>query len=147
MPAWTTGAFPLQMSHALRYVGRRVALVGDAAHAVHPLAGQGLNLGLADCALLADAVENAVLTGGDVGGAAVLRQYEGPAQASNGVMMAGLHGACPLTVALWNRSHLRFARELGTSLFNREFDRGGLLNADGKPPGGLACDSFGLSRG
>ena len=72
-----------------------MALIGDAAHAVHPLAGQGLNLGLADCAALAEALEAAVQTGGDVGCVAVLRQYERPAMASNALMLAGLHGAWP----------------------------------------------------
>ena len=66
-------AFPLSMMHVEHSVSHRVALVGDAAHRLHPLAGQGLNLGLADVAALAEVISN---TGKDVGAWKVLRQYE-----------------------------------------------------------------------
>ena len=66
-------AFPLSLMHVEHTIAHRIALIGDAAHRVHPLAGQGLNLGLADVAALAE-----VLTGqgADVGARRVLRQYE-----------------------------------------------------------------------
>jgi len=66
-------AFPLSMMHVEHTISHRIALAGDAAHRVHPLAGQGLNLGLADVAALAEVISN---TAGDVGAQRVLRQYE-----------------------------------------------------------------------
>lgn len=71
LQAGSVASFPLRFSHAEAYVGEgagaRTALVGDAAHTVHPLAGQGLNLGIADAEALARAVDAALLSGGDVG--------------------------------------------------------------------------------
>lgn len=69
-------AFPLRLRLAERYVAPRFALVGDAAHVVHPLAGQGVNLGLRDVALLADAVVSARDDKRDIGSGASLRRYE-----------------------------------------------------------------------
>jgi len=65
----TVASFPLRYSHADTYIGdgTRTVLVGDAAHTVHPLAGQGLNAGLADVQALAQTIEAALLQGGDVG--------------------------------------------------------------------------------
>ncbi len=67
--------FPLQLQYATEYVRPRAALLGDAAHVVHPLAGQGLNLGLLDCAALADVLGRAG-AGGFFGEHALLRRYE-----------------------------------------------------------------------
>lgn len=65
----TVASFPLRYSHADAYIGDggRTVLVGDAAHTVHPLAGQGLNAGLADVQVLAQTIETALLQGGDIG--------------------------------------------------------------------------------
>lgn len=65
----TVASFPLKYSHADTYVGDggRTVLVGDAAHTTHPLAGQGLNTGLADVQVLARTIETALLQGGDIG--------------------------------------------------------------------------------
>ncbi len=67
--------FPLRLQYASRYVLAHAALLGDAAHAVHPLAGQGLNLGLLDCATLAD-VLGAAPDPGSLGDLRLLRRYE-----------------------------------------------------------------------
>ena len=68
--------FPLVAGNAQRYVGERVALAGDAAHTVHPLAGQGLNLGLQDVAALVEILAEAQAREGDLGALALLRRYE-----------------------------------------------------------------------
>jgi 2-octaprenyl-6-methoxyphenol hydroxylase len=69
-------AFPLDMHLARSFVADRVVLVGDAAHGVHPLAGQGLNIGLRDVAALAEVVIEATRLGLDPGSATVLQRYE-----------------------------------------------------------------------
>ena len=59
--------FPLKLQYSDQYASHRMALIGDAAHRVHPLAGQGLNLGLSDVAYLSNAVVKAKKAGQDVG--------------------------------------------------------------------------------
>lgn len=67
----TIASFPLRYNHTESYIGEgegaRTVLVGDAAHTIHPLAGQGLNMGLADVECLARCIEGAVMKGGDIG--------------------------------------------------------------------------------
>jgi ubiquinone biosynthesis monooxygenase Coq6 len=63
----TVASFPLRFRHAEEYIGKRTALIGDAAHIIHPLAGQGLNLGLSDAAALARCIHTAIMHGGDIG--------------------------------------------------------------------------------
>lgn len=67
----TAASFPLRFNHTEMYIGEgkgsRTVLVGDAAHTVHPLAGQGLNLGLGDVECLARCIHESVLKGGDIG--------------------------------------------------------------------------------
>ncbi len=67
--------YPLELSIAQDFVGERLALVGDAAHAVHPIAGQGLNAGLKDVAALAEVLADAVRRGEDIGRLDVLERY------------------------------------------------------------------------
>ncbi|MEO8531209.1 MAG: FAD-dependent monooxygenase, partial [Deltaproteobacteria bacterium] len=69
-------SFPLQLSLAQSLVGERLALIGDAAHVVHPLAGQGLNAGLKDLAALTDVLTKARRRGEDIGRPEVLARYE-----------------------------------------------------------------------
>ncbi|HSF63035.1 MAG TPA: UbiH/UbiF/VisC/COQ6 family ubiquinone biosynthesis hydroxylase [Paracoccaceae bacterium] len=68
--------YPLSLSLAARFVADRLALVGDAAHGVHPIAGQGLNLGLRDVAALAQVLAEAARRGEDIGAADVLERYQ-----------------------------------------------------------------------
>ncbi|MCB4767203.1 ubiquinone biosynthesis hydroxylase [Ancylobacter sp. Lp-2] len=72
----TPKAFPLGFQIARRFVADRLALVGDAAHTIHPIAGQGINLGLRDVAALAEAVTDAARLGLDIGGPDVLERYQ-----------------------------------------------------------------------
>ena len=69
-------AYPLGLFIARSFVAERIALVGDAAHVIHPIAGQGLNMGLRDIAALAEAVVDAARLGLDIGGADVLERYQ-----------------------------------------------------------------------
>jgi 2-octaprenylphenol hydroxylase len=85
-------AFPLQMQYAKSYVRPRAALVGDAAHAIHPLAGQGVNLGFLDIAALSDALEHARSHKRDIGGLATLRRYERARRGDNLLMLAAMDG-------------------------------------------------------
>jgi 2-octaprenylphenol hydroxylase len=75
-PATPRASFALRLLHAQRYAAERVVLVGDAAHTVHPLAGQGINLAFLDAAALVDVAGDAVAAGDDPGEARALRRYE-----------------------------------------------------------------------
>ena len=85
-------SFPLQRLHARDYVRARFALAGDAAHAVHPLAGQGMNLGLLDAAVLAEVIGDALTRGRDIGDLGVLRRYERWRKGDNAAMIFALDG-------------------------------------------------------
>ncbi len=74
--AGTRFTYPLSLSLAERFVAPRLALVGDAAHGVHPIAGQGLNLGLRDVAALAEVLVRALRRGDDIGSAVALGEYQ-----------------------------------------------------------------------
>ncbi|MDX5332601.1 MAG: FAD-dependent monooxygenase, partial [Gammaproteobacteria bacterium] len=84
-------AFPLAGSQAAAYVRPRIALVGDAAHTIHPLAGQGANLGFLDAAALADVLAG-VPAGGDLGHHALLRRYERARRGDNVLTMRAMEG-------------------------------------------------------
>lgn len=106
-------AFPLRLQQAEHYVRGRIALVGDAAHTVHPLAGQGVNLGFADAAGLLAALEGVA----DPGDHAALRRYERAARSRNVVMMSSLDGLH----RLFTHSHplAALVRSAGLGLVNR----------------------------
>lgn len=79
-------SFPLRAQLAVRYTRAHLALVGDAAHTIHPLAGQGANLGLADARVLANLLNDCRLTGVSPGDAGLLRRYEVARQPENVLM-------------------------------------------------------------
>ena len=84
--------FPLRQRHAVDYVQQGVALVADAAHTIHPLAGQGINLGLQDVAVLAEEVLSASARGLSPGDLAVLKRYQRRRKGENLAMMAAMDG-------------------------------------------------------
>ncbi len=85
-PRW---AYPLSLMQAERYVDRRLALVGEAAHVIHPIAGQGLNIGIRDVAALAEAIVDARRLGLDIGDDSVLERYQ-RWRRLDAVMLAGV---------------------------------------------------------
>lgn len=86
------GVFPLSLQHAGAYVSDRLALIGDAAHTIHPLAGQGVNLGLLDAATLSEVLMDARDSGRDIGTRRVLRRYERWRKGDNVVTMLAMDG-------------------------------------------------------
>ena len=84
--------FPLHRAHADSYITNRCALIGDAAHTIHPLAGQGVNLGIADAAALSQVILDATAVGKDIGSRSVLRRYERWRKGENALMLSAVHG-------------------------------------------------------
>ena len=85
-------SFPIAKAHANRYLADRVALVGDACHTVHPLAGQGVNLGMLDAGALAETLRVARVDARDIGSVRVLRRYERWRRGENAAMANVLDG-------------------------------------------------------
>lgn len=108
-------AFPLRFLLARSFVGRRVALVGDAAHVVHPLAGQGLNAGLRDVMALVRIVAEAARTGEDLAGETTLEAYERARRFD----VASLAAATDGLFRLFSTRATRSARDVGMGLVDR----------------------------
>ena len=131
-------AFPLRRLHARRYVDQRVALVGDAAHVIHPLAGQGVNLGFRDAAALADEVRRSLARGRDPGGPGALRRYQRRRREDNLTMqwaMEGFHrlfGTSNPAVALLRSTGFDLTDAL-TPLKREFMRRAAGLEASGRP--------------
>ena len=106
--------YPLSAMHAHRYVDRRLALVGDAAHGIHPIAGQGLNLGLRDVIALSGLLIGAA---GDPGSPALLARYQAARRPANLLML----GATDALDRLFSSDALplRIARDLGIGAVDR----------------------------
>lgn len=108
--------YPLSLLHAERYVDRRLVLVGDAAHVIHPIAGQGLNLGLRDVAALAQVLVEAERLGRDLGGAEVLAEYQCWRRFDNSLLMVVTDGLNRLFSN--DFEPLRLVRDLGLAAVN-----------------------------
>ncbi|WJS83302.1 UbiH/UbiF/VisC/COQ6 family ubiquinone biosynthesis hydroxylase [Paracoccus sp. TOH] len=107
-------SYPLNLTLAERYVDARLALVGDAAHGVHPVAGQGLNLGLRDVAALAEVLVAARRRGEDIGAELVLARYQDWRRPDATALALGMDGVN----TLFSNANplLRAAREIGMGL-------------------------------
>lgn len=108
---------PLRQSHATDYVMPRVALIGDAAHSIHPLAGQGANLGFSDAQVLAEQIAKAFARDLDLGDISVLKPYQRQRKPENLATMAAMEGFKRLFGA--QNSTLRLLRNYGLSGINR----------------------------
>jgi len=110
-------AFPLGLTVARDFIAERVALVGDAAHVIHPIAGQGLNMGLKDVAALAETIVDAVRLGLDPGSAAALDRYQRWRRFDTMAMGVATDG---LNRLFSNQSRvLRLVRDVGLGLVDR----------------------------
>ena len=109
--------FPLRLFETLNYVKPRLALVGDAAHTIHPLAGQGVNLGLADVASLMNVIIEALNDKKDIGDLKVLRRYERWRRADNRSMLVAMDGLKRLFGS--ELSAVKDLRSLGLNLTNK----------------------------
>ena len=112
-PRWS---YPLKLTHATRYTAPRLALAGDAAHAIHPLAGQGFNLGIRDAAVLAELVVDRARLGLDIGGDDVLTHYQRRRRFDSVVLIGVTDG---LNRLFSNDSRgLRLIRDVGLAAVN-----------------------------
>jgi 2-octaprenyl-6-methoxyphenol hydroxylase len=113
-PVWS---YPLTLQLAREYVGDRLALIGDAAHGIHPIAGQGLNLGLRDVAVMAEVLCDAARLGEDIGSPLVLERYQQARRFDNvasSLAMDGLNRLFSNDIA-----PVRLARDLGLAAVNK----------------------------
>lgn len=108
--------YPLSLSLAERFIAPRVALVGDAAHGVHPVAGQGLNLGLRDVGALAEVLVNAARRGEDIGSPVALEEYQRWRRFDSTALALGMDAVTRLFSN--DNPVLRLGRDLGLGLVN-----------------------------
>ena len=134
--------YPLSMLFAREFHGPRLALVGDAAHVIHPLAGLGLNLGLRDAAALAECVGDAYALGQDIGGAPVLERYSTWRRFDTVATAATMDGINRLFSN--DNPFLRSIRDLGLKATNQI---GGLKNAFEREAAGQSGSLPRLLRG
>ncbi|VDC25276.1 UbiH/UbiF/VisC/COQ6 family ubiquinone biosynthesis hydroxylase [Pseudogemmobacter humi] len=108
--------YPLTLSLAERFIDTRLALVGDAAHGVHPVAGQGLNLGLRDVAALAEVLILARRRGDDIGSGVTLEEYQRWRRFDSTLLALGMDGVTRLFSN--DNPVLRLGRDLGLGVVN-----------------------------
>ena len=109
--------YKLGALHAHRYTAERLALVGDAAHGIHPIAGQGLNLGLRDVIVLSGLVRDAITAGEDPGDPALLARYQARRRPANLLMLGATHALDRLFST--DNGLVRTARDLGIAAVQR----------------------------
>ncbi len=133
-------AFPLGLQLSARYAARRCALVGDAAHVVHPLAGQGVNIGILDAAALVETAVRARREHGDPGEERVLEAYGRWRRSEAEIMARGIHGLH----ALFSPEALQPLRRAGLGLVARSWP---LRDAFIRRASGLNREAPALARG
>jgi len=110
-------SYPLSAMHAHRYFDTRLALVGDAAHAIHPIAGQGLNLGFRDVIALSEVLIEASHRGDDLGAPSLLRRYQRERRPDNLLMLTATDALDRLFST--DNPLLRLARDVGIAAVHR----------------------------
>jgi 2-octaprenylphenol hydroxylase len=110
-------SIPLYMRHAQQYVQPHIALIGDAVHTLHPLAGQGVNLGILDAVCLAEVVAQALAKKQNIGDYNVLRRYERWRKGENSIMIAAMEGFKRLFTH--DANSIIKARGLGLTITNK----------------------------
>jgi 2-octaprenyl-6-methoxyphenol hydroxylase len=110
-------SYPLGFLHADRYIMPRLALAGEAAHAIHPIAGQGLNISIQDVAVLAEVITEAVRLGVDPGSVNVLEAYEQRRRFENTMMLAATDGLNRLFSN--DITPIRIIRDMGLAMVNK----------------------------
>jgi 2-octaprenyl-6-methoxyphenol hydroxylase len=110
-------SYPLSAMHAHRYFDTRLVLVGDAAHGIHPIAGQGLNLGFRDAIALSELLIEASLRGADLGEPGLLRQYQRQRRPDNLLMLAATDALDRLFSS--DNPLLRLVRDIGIAAVHR----------------------------
>ena len=113
-PRWS---YPLSLCFADEYIANRACLVGDAAHGIHPIAGQGFNLGIRDVAVLADIIAETIRLGLDVGGFTMLESYQRTRRADNLQMIAATD--CLNRLFSNNITPIKLARNLGMGMIEK----------------------------
>jgi ubiquinone biosynthesis monooxygenase Coq6 len=109
-------SFPLRIQHSSSYISDRVALIGDAAHIVHPLAGQGVNLGFEDADALCRCIAESLEVGSDIGNLLSLEKYDNQQRRNNALKMAGIH-AIQRVFSIQN-GPIALARGIGLDIVN-----------------------------